>query len=702
MTDDDKQSGEPDPWADLDADAQGAGEGQAGGPAGGDDNAFNFDAIIGGFDDEQQLPAEPAFNAADDDGVGAPADGDIPLAVFPRHDAEAAAPDAERREDDFPVEPVEGQRPEIISMNGDDSFGSESAAAEDDFDDAQLARELGSMTPDDDPPDFGDAPVDPPADDVSFNADVFPTIPAGSPFAEEGLEEAFPQRFESSAEDLASIPLAMAAGAAATAAVTAAPPAVRTKKKKSGLGQLAGVVLGGVMALPVTYAILIWGFQKDPFKLARSVPDQLAFLVPQSLRHGGAAGGRQAAAPRASAPSLDDLPEAEKSSDEPAAETMAADGPAGEPAAADEATTDGPVSPPGSEEKMAADGGNKPDDDPRKEAPANLFVAATDVPAELAEEFRAALAKLGTTEEIQAALARLNAEDAPAPVAMPAVPQVLAVPAEPPALPPLDLTALEAAVAEAAAARDDLEAVADDDPGRKRLMVAWYKRLAALGEQFLLLESAAVESGRPLEQSPETVDGLLEHIRGSEPAIEDLRTLGRMWLASQKRRADGTVLVATVESTRQLGPYWSTRAQVAGPETARRSVAVISRTQPAADIGDQVLITGVLFDADTVWAADVRPLAAETVDAALPAIGVPPTFDEPVAPARVAKPPMVDEADGKVPPAAVETTGEGEVEAKAVPGKPRGEPRKDASEEPSEEPQEPSPGAAAEGVGAAS
>jgi len=66
------------------------------------------------------------------------------------------------------------------------------------------------------------------------------------------------------------------------------------------------------------------------------------------------------------------------------------------------------------------------------------------------------------------------------------------------------------------------------------------------------------------------------------------------------------MLLATFDSARQVGPYWSTRVTIDGAEP--RSVAVISRFEPEVQPGTRVLVSGVLFDGDVVWASDVRPL----------------------------------------------------------------------------------------------
>lgn len=48
--------------------------------------------------------------------------------------------------------------------------------------------------------------------------------------------------------------------------------------------QIVGVILGGMLALPVTQAILLWGFQRDPFQVTRHVPSGLRFLLPAKFR----------------------------------------------------------------------------------------------------------------------------------------------------------------------------------------------------------------------------------------------------------------------------------------------------------------------------------------------------------------------------------------------------------------------------------
>ena len=55
----------------------------------------------------------------------------------------------------------------------------------------------------------------------------------------------------------------------------------RRLRRSNPLVVLFGVVAGGVLGLTAGYAVLMWGFAKDPFDLAPKLPD---ILVPAALR----------------------------------------------------------------------------------------------------------------------------------------------------------------------------------------------------------------------------------------------------------------------------------------------------------------------------------------------------------------------------------------------------------------------------------
>lgn len=362
-----------------------------------------------------------------------------------------------------------------------------------------------------------------------------------------------------------------AAGTAAVAATAAVATGGRgrpaARKKGGGLGQLIGIVVGGLMAIPITYAILIWGFQKDPFKLAAMVPEDVAFLLPAKFQPGF----KRAGAPRLEAASaLDNLPAVESAAEpEPAPEE--------------------PGLPPATE-AVVEDESSKPM--PTKPATDLAAVPSPSLPADPAgEPDRPAVPAPAFDDIVSASKA----------------PPVNVAPPEPE---PLDLSALEGAVGEATVSFDALAAADPEAPDRKKLLVGWYKRLAAVAEQLVLLEKIAADSGRDFADASAAIDSVCSSIAADGGAQGELTKLSGLWLASKKRTADGAMLLATFDSARQVGPYWSTRVTIDGAEP--RSVAVISRVEPQVQPGTRVLVTGVLFDGDVVWASDVRPLEKQT------------------------------------------------------------------------------------------
>lgn len=373
--------------------------------------------------------------------------------------------------------------------------------------------------------------------------------------------------------------LAAAGTVAATAALAAASAArgrPAARKKGGGLGQLCGIVLGGLMAIPITYAILIWGFQKDPFKLAALVPEQVAFLLPQKFQPGFKA---QAGARLDAASALDDLP---ATIDTTAAVEPAAEEPSAPPAAA-----------------VAAD--NAPAEPPTNEPAGEL--------ATLTEQNAPADAPDAAGRPMSAPSPAAAFDDIVAVTPSTTPPE----PAAPPEPEPLDLSALEAAVGEATASFETLAAADAEAPDRKKLLVGWYKRLAAVAEQLVLLEKIAADSGRDLGEASAVIDAVCGPIAMDAGLQGDLAKLSGSWLTSKKRTADGAMLLATFESARQVGPYWSARVTIDGVEP--QSVAVISRAEPRIDPGTRVLVSGVLFDGDVVWASDMRSLEKKAAPA---------------------------------------------------------------------------------------
>lgn len=376
---------------------------------------------------------------------------------------------------------------------------------------------------------------------------VEPAEPAAEQSADSfGLGEFSEASVDSAAEGVEAVVTAAAVTAATVSKKAAAPR--KAAKKGSGIGQVIGIVLGGVMAIPVTLAILVWGFGKDPFGTTKHMPEQLAFLLPAKFQRGGGGGdgdGVDLGLPKPKKPPVR--------------------GPVAEPQDEPEPAIDAVVDP---VPKPTAD--DPPADDPLP-APTDDFVDPLDVPQ----------------------------PKPPAPVA-------------PPAPPPLDTAALDAALAEAEAAAEAFRNIDDpEDPARTPLMLDWYKRLARVAEELVLLERTAADTGRALAGPPDGFKALHAGIAGHEGLRTELSRLGRMWLTASKRNGDGVVLQVTFDSARRAGPYWSTQATLELPKGKSRQVVLVSRTEPAAVAGDPIVVSGVILGDGVIWAADVRGLATE-------------------------------------------------------------------------------------------
>jgi hypothetical protein len=569
---DDKDESAPDPWAGIDDDAAGQSA---------DGFSFSFDAASE-IADQPGLPAADEGLAAADEGAAAADDisawlsepsadavSEAPLAIFPPEDVEdgdratpetivLGSPPADTMFEAIESEDLHRETPGMAEPPAGSSHVEVGTGFSGIVSPSEVDPTSGAMDADEWPEalamDAASETRESALDD--FAADDQPSFDASGFYGVSDLGEAVAP----GVEELQDEAVGAADAVAVAATVAAAKPRAPARKQGGGIGQLIAIVLGGVMAIPITYAILIWGFQRDPFKLAGMMPEQVAFLLPQKLQPGF----RKSGGPKLDAPSaLDDLPNV-ADTPEPPTEPAAGDDPTAPAADLAAAAIEGEPLAADAPKKMAAD----PPVEPDSEEPATPLPPADDV-------------VLAPTR-----------------------------PAEPPAPPepePLDLSALEAAVGEASAAFDELALADPEAPDRKKLLVAWYKRLAAAAEQLVLLEKVAVDSGRPLGDAAAALDPLSTGIAADEGLQKDLARLSGMWLGSKKRAVDGAMLLATFDGARQVGPYWSMLVTVDGAEPL--SVNVISRTEPKIEPGERVLVTGVVFDGDVVWATDCRPLA---------------------------------------------------------------------------------------------
>lgn len=421
--------------------------------------------------------------------------------------------------------------------------------------------------------------------------------------------------------------IAATAGAAAAAASASKPTtAARPKKpKKGGVGQMLGIVLGGVLALPITLGILIWGFQQDPFGLTKSLPKSVAFLLPRKFQ-------QPVEKPRSKpVPQPDPAPDSRsvdsRSVDSGAVDSGAVDSGAVDSGAVDSSPADGPAG-------TDAPGNDTVAVDAEPAAPQPLDPMPADTAAVTPPSDATSLVDEPIGDQVT--VASSSGGDVPAvppvPFPDPLVASVEPVPAlpdpmplipDPPVAPPQPAAAIDAAAAAAEAAAADRRAVEaaveealtalvalerDDAAGdsRKALLVDCYKRLAKVGEELVTLEQMSADAGRPIAEPPAAVVDLHGRLARHR---DDLVRLGRNWLDYSKRPLAGVVLPVTFRTSRKVGPYWSSKVTLEMPQGASRDLSVISRSEPAATPGDAVLLLGIVFDGDVIWAADVRPPA---------------------------------------------------------------------------------------------
>lgn len=599
MAADDDKNEAPDPWADLVADDLDGG----GQEKGGAEMSFSF-----GEEAEpsaEPLPEEPVSEeqaaAVNDDDVGAwltAMDGDSAddgmaddgMADDGMADGgEADVTDAAPPLSVFAPDEVVAEQASQSAIEIGTGFSGIDMSAGDGGSQAETATEglegWGGL-------DDSESPA------ASDETDAFAAV-ADDAEAGFGIDADDPDATETEGSTLSFEAAVPAVAAAATAAAKPRAAAAKPRAKGGGLGPMVGVVAGGVMAIPITMAILIWGFQRDPFGIAKQVPESMAFLLPQKFQPGFKK--RAAASPDApAAASLDDLATATPTLDAASTDT-------GEPAVDAAPQGDEPAAEPGTEpalpdaalaavDPLAAVADATPKPDATEPEPSDPLFPDPEVPAPATPDPLAADAT------------------APSSAASPALPD--AVEPAPPALPPLDIAVLETAVAEAATALEAAAAAQDhSDIAGKKLLVGWYKSLARTADELVKLENEAADSGRPLEGTQERLAELHAGIATQDAVAATLPKLARDWLAYARRDSEGILLPVTFDSAKKVGPYWRSKVQLGAGDDVRE-LAIITREEPAAVAGDTLLVTGIVFDGDVIWAADVRSPSAEpaTVD----------------------------------------------------------------------------------------
>jgi hypothetical protein len=377
---------------------------------------------------------------------------------------------------------------------------------------------------------------------------------------------------------------AAAAGGARPDDMSVVMPTPSLPTRRRGVGALGSAILGGLCALPLTYAILIWGFQRDPLQLAPLVPGAAAFLLPTALRPGT---GLAVSVPAPAAPQLTDdlespaVAQAGLPGQTPALEVQ-------QDVAVDETPVRAPE-PAGPESEV--DPGAVVEESPLRTG------AGPDLPPVLAASEPGAEEKTG--ENSSATLAPAAAASDPVSLGLPAGSLDPAV--------GMALAAVRRAEENASVALQTLvEAPAQAPTERNRLRVRWYRALAEMAGSLAAYERTAVEAGQPNGEMP-AILSLLQNTIGDGSVQQDLEELGCMWLTSVRRTSDGAVLAGTLEEVQPSGPYWRSRVRSTSP-LGTLAWSFISRDRPAANPGERVVVVGVILDDDMIWAAGCQAL----------------------------------------------------------------------------------------------
>lgn len=367
-----------------------------------------------------------------------------------------------------------------------------------------------------------------------------------------------------------------------TVAPTVAPVVARdgNDRRPAGerIGRIVGILFGAALAFPVVFGILlglVWLGGPDTLGIRGALPQSLGFLLPPPPAPvpGAAATGPTAAADAGDL-SLDDVAGmvARTVDDEPATD---------------------PAEPATDIREPLADAGDRATGDASHAAGVADVSPTAAGPAE----------PLAASETIDPLASRDMADDHGLGGAAEAASRPL-----PPAF-TLDTTALDAAAARAAAA---LAVVTVDDefvglPAKRRLS-AWYRALARVGEELVVLEEAAAVAGRPLASTPRAVVAVHDDIAVQPRLADELGRLGRMWIEASSRDSDGIVVAGVFVGARRLGPWWISTLDLATADGTTRPVSVVSRSVPAVAAGERIVVTGLLVDGGVVWAGDVRPV----------------------------------------------------------------------------------------------
>lgn len=424
------------------------------------------------------------------------------------------------------------------------------------------------------------------------------------------------------------------------------PTATRPRKRRrpSFLGQMIGVIGGGVIGLGLGYFLLLWigGPKKDFLKVGHKLP---AFMVPAEFHPDGA--DQASVAPTQTETTQVELP------DRPPRDEFAANeggssfadlqdkfsgmnGQSGmngkkNGGPATSVTADSDIQAPAGAESPAAEPDMKEQSFAASEAPAadpfasdSPFGASAKPLASAEPALPAFEPKLLSAEELLGGVEPMPEPEMkpepsePAPPSEPAKPNEPLEPVEadapspPEPTEPVEASAVRVEVASAptytaeqlAAALGAVEknqpkllAGKLSDPATKRDVVAAFKAYCALGETVTFAVPPSNEA------QLQTIRKLAGEVAHSKQALQDFGKIGNVWLSSNQRTKPGVILAGKVLAMKQQGAAHVLWMTPHGHDETR--VKVVTAARPAMQPGGAAVVLGSILDGQAVAGYEV-------------------------------------------------------------------------------------------------
>ncbi len=363
-------------------------------------------------------------------------------------------------------------------------------------------------------------------------------------------------------------------------------PPRRRSRHGNPFMMLVGYVGGGVLGLAIGYAILMWGFSKDPFELGPKLPD---LLVPSALR--------SASNPHVVRYADDAQSNPESSASDPSRSSEQADPndsdplfPPIDPAPTNEAASD---SLPGATNPFDA----AKDDAAKVDSAANDRSMADDDGESRTDAVPADLAKTDTATD---AAASDIAPAEPSPTAASTAPTMLPTTGDQEAGPTARrhylVDDLHSAIRAAQSTTKAAVTLPVDAPHSRKLAVnaAYYTNLSKIAEALTHLDAHADSAAR--EQA---LDAAIAAFLDAAPTAQQLAELGKLggyWYDNP--RGNGIVLVGAVKDSKPAGKLVESVVEPLGGASGdkRRAITVVSPAPLTDDPNRMVLVVGTIVN----------------------------------------------------------------------------------------------------------